>query len=114
MESIIGLDFHGEVATAENLSTPGVVTVSKYFADGKRGEVKGNGKDDTEVEDEEDSSEVKTNPALPRGRRLSRGFINTTTIIFSCLIGYLHADERLKQILTKNQELQTFLLNLSE
>ena len=46
MESIIGLDHHGEEATAENLSNPGVVTVSKYFADGERGKVK-----DTEVND---------------------------------------------------------------
>jgi hypothetical protein len=109
MESIIGLDHHGEEATAENLSKPGVVTVSKYFADGERGKVK-----DTEVNDEEDTPDAKTNPALPRGRRLSTGFINSTTIIFSCLIGHPHADERLKQILTKNQNFKTRLLNLSE
>jgi hypothetical protein len=108
MESIIGLDLHGELETAENLSKHGVVTVSKYFADGKMGKVKDTGKDDTEVmKDEEDSPEVKTNPELPRGRRLSTGFINTTIMIFSCLIGPLDADERLKQILTKNQNFKT-------
>jgi hypothetical protein len=85
------------------------VTVSKSFADGERGKVK-----DTEVNDEEDSPDAKTNPALPRGRRLSTGFINTTTIIFSCLIGHPHADQRLKQILTKNQNFKTRLSNLSE
>jgi len=61
------------VGAAENLSKPGVVTVSKYFAGGERGEVKDTGKDDMEVTDEEDSPEVKPNPALPRGRRLSTG-----------------------------------------
>jgi hypothetical protein len=36
------------VGTAENLSTPGVVTVSKYFAGREKGKVKDSGNDDTE------------------------------------------------------------------
>ena len=36
------------VGTAENLSTPGVVMVSKYFAGGEKGKVKDSGNDDTE------------------------------------------------------------------
>jgi hypothetical protein len=36
------------VGTAENLFTPGVVTVSKYFAGGEKGKVKDSGNDDTE------------------------------------------------------------------
>ena len=36
------------VGTAENLFTPGVVTVSKYFAGGEKGKFKDSGNDDTE------------------------------------------------------------------
>jgi hypothetical protein len=36
------------VGSSENLSTPGVVTFSKYFAGGERGKVKDSGNDDTE------------------------------------------------------------------